>query len=332
MRSGFFVDAARTDRAMQICKLNSGGQIPVIGLGTWKTGGDDARRAVQHAIESGYRHIDCARIYENEADVGRALEFCLRNSTVGRDDLWVTSKLWNDAHAPADVKPALQSSLDDLQLDYLDLYLIHWPVAHRPGVVRPEDGNGFLSLEDLPLPDTWLALQECREQGLCHHIGVSNFSVGKLQHLIDRTGLVPSVNQVECHPFLAQRELLDYCNRQGILLTAYSPLGSGDRPDAMKHANEPSLLQHPEVVAVANEADTTPAVVLLAWAVGRGTPVIPKSANPERILENLAAGQLRLNPDQMARLDQLDRDYRYVDGTFWEMPGSPYTVAGLWDE
>lgn len=307
-------------------------QIPAIGLGTWKLTGDVARVTVQQAVELGYRHIDCAAIYENEADVGRALEYCLRGGAVSRDELWVTSKLWNDSHRAADVCPALEHTLRDLQLEWLDLYLIHWPVAHRPGVVRPEDARGFLSLDEVPLAETWQALDACREAGLCRHIGVSNFSVRKLQSLVAETGVVPFANQVESHPYLQQKPLLEYCNANDIVLTAYSPLGSADRPDGMKQPNEPSLFSDPEVKRIAASHGVSPAAVLIAWGVQRGTVVIPKATGEAHLRDNLAAAALELPPADMRAIAALDRHFRFVDGTFWELPGGPYTVANLWDE
>ncbi len=317
---------------MRHLDLIGGDRIPALGLGTWKLSGDEARTVVQSAIETGYRHIDCARIYENESDIGRGLEFGLRQGVVTRDDLWITSKLWNDAHRADDVRPALQSTLHDLQLDYLDLYLIHWPVVHPPGVVRPDDGHGFLSLTDVPLAETWSALQDCQSAGLCRNIGVSNLSIKKLQSLISTTGVTPAVNQVESRPLLQQRALLEFCRTHQIQLTAYSPLGSGDRPEAMKRQEEPSLLSDPVIGEIAGRHQVSAAAVLIAWAINRGTIVIPKSANPVHLRDNLQAADISLSGDDMTAIAGLDSGFRFVDGTFWEMPGSPYTVANLWDE
>ncbi len=316
---------------MRYFNLLDGDSVPALGLGTWKLAGDDARVTVQTAIGLGYRHIDCAPIYENEPDIGRALEFSLRGGEVSREKLWVTSKLWNDSHRADDVRPALERTLHDLQLDYLDLYLMHWPVAHKPGVSRPDDGTGFLSLEDVPLGETWTAMRDRRDAGLCRHIGVANFSTSKLQSLIDETGTVPAVNQVEAHPFLQQRELLEFCEENKILLTAYSPLGSRDRPDDMKQADEPSLFDHPTVQSIAERHDVSSASVLIAWAIQRGTIVIPKASSEAHLRENLQAAELELAESEMQDLESLDRGFRYVDGTFWEMPGGPYTAANLWD-
>src|SRR5699024_4439026 len=163
--------------------------------------------------------------------------------------VWITSKLWNNAHKKEDVLPALKQSLKDLQLDYLDLYLVHWPVAFQPGVENfPEDDSGYLSLEKAPLIDTWEAMLEAKKQGLVKHVGVSNFSPKKIDRLIEQSGKKPEMLQVEMHPYLPQENLKTYCEEKGIPMTAYSPLGSGDRIDAMKAENEPRLIEDSTIV------------------------------------------------------------------------------------
>ncbi len=312
--------------------LHSGDRMPAMGLGTWKMAPEVVAPALRSATDLGYRHIDCASIYGNEAEIGEALEMVMQSGNLAREDLWITSKLWNDCHRPENVRGALEKTLSDLRLEQLDLYLMHWPVAHEWGVMRPESGVGFLSLDQVPLSETWMAMDECRAAGLCRNIGVANFSITKLNNLIDDTSVTPAVNQVELHPLLQQNRLLTYCQQQGIVLTAYSPLGSPDRPDPMKRPDEPLLLENGVIAGIAAAHSATPGQILLAWAIQRGTIPIPKSSTPAHQEENLAAAGISLTPDQMTAIASLDQHYRYVDGTFWEHPGGPYTVANLWDE
>ncbi|MGE4559405.1 MAG: aldo/keto reductase, partial [Desulfobulbus sp.] len=287
---------------MQYFPLNSGDRIPALGLGTWKSAPGQVADAVQEAIAAGYRHIDCAPIYQNEPEVGRALAEVMSTGAITRQDLWITSKLWNDAHAPERVEPALRQTLADLQLDYLDLFLIHWPVAFAAGVLFAQKAEEYIPLERLPIIDTWKALEACQAKGLARNIGVCNFSVPKLQALCAQATLPPAMNQIELHPYLQQNEMLAFCRDHNILLTAYSPLGSGDRPAAMKKKEEPTLLDNPVIGNIAAKHAITPAQVLLAWGLSRGTVVIPKSTNPERIRQNLAAADLRLDDRDLADL------------------------------
>ncbi len=317
---------------MKTLSFRNGDTMPALGLGTWKAAPGAVGEAVKLALESGYRHIDCAAIYGNEAEIGAALADCFASGVVRREDLWVTSKLWNTHHGKENVIPALQKSLLDLRLDYLDLYLIHWPVPLRTGSSLPPDGEAFLTLAECPLANTWSGMEAAQEQGLCRHIGVSNMSVKKLKALIEAAQFPPEMNQVELHPYLQQQAMLTFCQKAGVLLTAYSPLGSADRPASLKKEGEPILLADPTVAAIAQAQGCTPAQVLLAWAIQRGTAAIPKSVNQTRLQENLAADQVTLAIAEMNLIAELDRHRRYVDGTFWTSEGSPYTLANLWDD
>ena len=195
---------------MQYLELNTGAKIPAIGLGTWLAT-DGVAQAVIEAINIGYRHIDCAAIYKNESIIGTALQTVFQ-STLPREDLWLTSKLWNSCHKPEDVRPACLQTLKDLNVDYLDLYLMHWPVAFTNiGLTIPDNATDFLALETCPLGETFSAMQELVTEGLVKNIGVSNFSISKIDDLIRATGITPSVNQIECHPYLTQPELHQYC-------------------------------------------------------------------------------------------------------------------------
>ena len=304
--------------------------IPALGLGTWKSNKGEVGAAVAKAIEIGYRHIDCAPIYMNEQEVGEALHGALVSGQVKREDLWITSKLWNNAHAKKHVRPALEKTLRDLQLDYLDLFLIHWPVHFQPNVLFPRKPEEFLAPDAIPLSETWQAMEALVDKGLCRFIGVCNFHLGRLQTLKQEARIQPLMNQIELHPYLQQVEMLEYCRANGTLLTGYSPLGSGDRPAAMKQADEPSLLSHPLIVEIAGRHGFTPGQVLLSWALARGTVVIPKSVNPGRLQENLAAADLVLDAADIEAINTLEAGYRYVAGSFFTTPGSPYTLTELW--
>ena len=318
---------------MKTLAFRNGDKVPALGLGTWKSKPGEVGAAVRTAVELGYRHIDCAAIYANEAEIGEALAGCFDAGLVKRDELFITSKLWNNAHAPAEVEPALRKSLAALRLDYLDLYLVHWPVALRAEVLYPESAADLISLDEAPLADTWAALEPTVDAGLARHIGVSNFSLAKLRGLMTRASKrAPEVNQIELHPYHQQAELVSACIDLGVLVTAYSPLGSADRPSVLKQDDEPILLADPSVAEIAARNGCSAAQVLLAWALERGTLVIPKSVHPGRLAQNLAAAEIELSADDMAKLTKLERKRRYIDGGFWCVEGSSYTLASLWDE
>lgn len=317
---------------MHTLKFANKDEMPALGLGTWKSSPGEVKQAIIHAIEIGYRHIDCAAIYKNEAEIGEAINECINRGLVKREELWITSKLWNDAHKKSDVRNALQKTLTDLGLDYLDLYLIHWPVAFKNGTEFPQSSEGYLTLTDAPLSETWEAMQELREEGLVRHIGTSNFSQKKLQHLIDLGGQKPEVNQVELHPYLQQQALLDFCLANDIHVTAYSPLGSMDRPDAFKKEGEPVPLKNETILDIAKSNQISPAQVLIRWQLQRNISVIPKSTNPARLKENFNSLGVELSQSQMNEIAALDQHKRIIDGSFFLAPEKGYTLESLWDE
>ena len=298
--------------------------MPAIGLGTWKSDKGVVEDAVRTALNNGYRHVDCAATYGNEAEIGNAFNSVFSEAKIKREDVWITSKLWNDSHQKEHVISALKKTLQDLQVSYLDLYLIHWPVAFKHGVSFPSDDEDYLSLEEVPIIETWNELIKAREQGLVKHIGVSNFSEKKLNDLMSRTTENPELNQVELHPYLQQPDLVQFCKENGIHLTAYSPLGSGDRSAQMKAENEPSLMEDPVINKIAEKHNVSPAQVLIKWAVTRGTAVIPKSTSKDHIISNLKSEELKLDEADLKEIANIGREFRYVTGEFFVTPGNSY--------
>jgi diketogulonate reductase-like aldo/keto reductase len=257
-------------------RLNNGVEMPWLGLGLWDAGrGKETRRAVRWALEAGYRHIDTASAYGNEQDVGAAVA----DSDIARQDVFITTKVWNSDHGYDKTIQACRKSLEIMGLDYVDLYLIHWPVAE-------------LRLE------TWRALVALREEGKCRAIGVSNYMIPHLEELLSASDVVPAVNQVEFHPFLYERDLLEFCRARGVQLEAYSPLTRGRK------------LRDERLAALAARYNRTPAQILIRWALEHDVAVIPKSVHEERIRQNADVFDFRISRQDMAALDALDEGHR----------------------
>ncbi len=311
--------------------FTNGDKMPTFGLGTWRSQPGEVFDAIVEAIACGYRHIDCAAIYKNEKEIGEALHKAFSDGMVKREELWITSKLWNDSHLSQDVLPALKNTHSDLKLKYLDLYLVHWPVAIKKGVDFPSIREDFLSEKEAPLAETWKEMEALKNKGLVRHIGVSNFNKNKLLELLNFCTHPPEVNQVELHPYLQQQELLDFCKKQGIFLTSYGPLGAAYRVEN-KEVDLPILLDDPIIASIAKLHESTPAQVALAWGMERGTSVIPKSTKPNRIRENFEALNLRLSEKELKQIEGLEGPHRYTTGMGWVIEGSPYKLSDLWDE
>ena len=303
--------------------------LPAVGLGLWKIDNAAVGDLIKEAVRCGYRHLDSACDYGNEAEAGVGIEQTLAAGYCRREDLWVTSKLWNTFHEPKHVRPALERTLSDLQLDYLDCYLVHFPIAlayvspetrYPPGwFFDPDADMPGMQPARVPLADTWGAMEDLVDAGLVRRIGVCNYGVSLLRDLQATARIQPAVLQVELHPRLAQEKLLRYCRETGIAVTAFSPLGAPSYvPLGMATAAD-SLLEHPTVTEIAAAVDRTPAQVLLRWGVQRGTAVIPKTSRRERLAENLAVFNFELSPNQMTAITGLDRHQRFNDpGVFCE--------------
>jgi D-xylose reductase len=300
-----------------------GGCLPAIGLGTWKIPHALAPQIVTEAVRVGYRHFDCACDYGNEAAVGEGLAAAFQSGLCRRDDVWVTSKLWNTYHEPQHVRAACEHSLRDLKLDALDLYLVHFPIAlafvpferrYPPGWFHdPDAAPPAMKPIRVPLADTWGAMEELVRAGLVKRIGVCNFGTALLRDLLAYAAIRPAVLQVELHPYLAQPRLLRYCREERIAVTAFSPFGADSYlPLGMARPGE-SVLADPVVAAIAAAHGRSPAQVCLRWAVQRGTAAIPKTQRLERLKENLAVFDFALTDDEMRRLDALDRHRRFND-------------------
>lgn len=315
---------------MKTLILKNNDPMPIFGLGTWKSQPNEAYEAVLEAIKAGYRHIDCAHAYKNEKEIGEALSKAFKEGWVKREEMWITSKLWNDCHEEQHVLPALKQTLQDLQLDYLDLYLVHWPVALKKGVDFASEKEDFLTPEEAPLSKTWAVMEEAFNKGWAKHIGVSNFNISKLKEIMQTAHIQPEMNQVELHPFLQQNSLVDFCRENSIHLTAYAPLGSAYRVKD-KEVDLPILLENQTIKSIAAKHQVSPAQVAISWGIHRGTAVIPKSVKKHRIIENFEATKIQLDEEDIRQIDALEGPFRYTTGNGWTRQGSPYTQEDLWD-
>lgn len=266
-------------RYTNIPLAHGSGAMPALGFGTLIPDPVATKEATRTALEVGFRHLDCAERYRNEEAVGEAMQETFRAGTIRREDLFVTTKLWNTNHRPDRVKPAFEASCRRLQIDHADCYLIHTAFAFRPGDEQdPRDERGQVVYDrEVTLADTWRALERLVDEGRCKSIGLSDITLDKLREIVAIARIKPAVVQVESHPYLPEEELLGFCRQHGIVLLAFAPLG---------HGLEPKITEDPVITAVARRVHKTPAQVALAWGVQRGTAVLTTSTKPQRIREN----------------------------------------------
>ena len=271
--------------------LNNGGAIPALGFGTLIPDPVATRTATRAALEVGFRQLDAAERYRNEKEVGEALQEVFKAGKIKREEVFIATKLWNNNHRPERVKPAFEASLKKLQLDYVDLYLIHTPFAFQPGDEQdPRDANGDVVYDKgVTLLETWRALEGLVDEGRCKAIGLSDVSLDQTKEIFEAGRIKPAVVHVESHPYLPQWELLDYCRQNGIVLQAFAALG---------HGSEPKLVEHPVITAIAQRVHKTPAQVLLAWAIQRRTALLTTATNPVWIKENFDVSTL---PEEAVR-------------------------------
>ncbi len=315
--------------------LSSGAKIPGIGLGTFgsdKYSGEQIAEAVADAITIGYRHIDCASVYGNENLIGQVFQDVMRKG-MHRKELWITSKLWNDKHGEKDVIPSCEKSLQDLQVDYLDLYLVHWPFPnyHAKGVdVSSRDPHAKPYIHENYMK-TWRQMEKLVDKGLVKHIGTSNMTIPKLELLLRDAEIKPVCNEMELHPHFQQPRLFNYVMEHGMVPIGYSPIGSPSRPDRDKTPDDTVDMEDPVIVKIANRLNVHPAVVCVKWAIQRGQIPIPFSIHREKYLANLRAAVTEpLSKTEMMEISRIDKNCRLIKGQVFLWKGAD-SWNDLWD-
>jgi diketogulonate reductase-like aldo/keto reductase len=314
--------------------LYTGARIPAIGLGTFGSDNYDAAaiaKAVEQAIRLGYRHIDCAAVYGNEKEIGEVFAKLFNEGVVKREALWVTSKVWNDSHGR--VAEACRQSLKDLRLDYLDLYLVHWPFPnhHAPGVsVESRDTNAKPYVHASYM-QTWQAMEKLVDEGLARHIGTSNMTIRKLDRLLAGCRIKPACNEMEMHPHFQQPELFKYVTGHDMVAIGYCPIGSPNRPERDKAAEDTVPIEDPVIVRIAEKHGVHPAIACIKWAVGNGQIPIPFSVKPEKFMANLrAAVEDPLTNEEMQAIKAIDKNCRFIKGQVFTWKGA--TWEDLWKD
>lgn len=308
-------------------KLNDGTEMPIIGLGTAHPRVFDSDPTAVHALEIGYRHFDTAWLYGNQSVLGDALRKGIKQLGIKREDIFVTSKVWNNFHKKESTIKNCQTNLDQLKFDYVDLLLVHSPVSFQedPDNPFPCDADGKHLYSDVDVLETWQGMEECLKKGMTKSIGVSNFGIQGLKRILDNCTVKPTVNQVECHPYLNRKELVDFCKSHDIIVTTYGPLGSPYNQAAFV-TTEPidrnlHILEDPVVVEIANNHKKTPAQVSLRWAVQRGAVPLPRSNKKHRLEENFGIFDFELTSDEMQKIDGLNKSaHAYPSHKFKDHP------------
>ena len=304
--------------------------MPAVGLGLWKIDSQQTAQVVCNAIEIGYRHLDSAADYGNELEVGAGIAQALTKGLCVRKDLWITSKLWNTYHSPEHVEAACRKTLQDLGVEYLDLYLIHFPISLQfvdfetryppewffdPSAAQPK-----MQIDPVPLSDTWKAMEALQKKGLVKNIGICNYNSGLLHDLMAYAEIKPAMLQIESHPYLTQESLIRAAQAYSIAVTAFSPLGALSYVSLDMASENESVLQQQAVIAAAQRLQRSPAQIVLRWGIQRNTAVIPKTINPDRLKENLALFDFELSDEEMAAISALNQNRRFNDpGVFCDL-------------
>jgi len=297
--------------------LNNGNKMPRFGLGTWLSEPGKVKAAVEAAIDAGYRHIDCAFCYQNETEVGEAINNKIKAGVVKREDLFITSKLWNTFHRPENVEQGLEYTLNDLGLDYVDLFLIHWPTAFELDTANPRNPfpqtEAGINLDDgAHYVECWKKLEELYKKGdKIKAIGVSNFNETQLKTLLEKTEVVPQMQQIECHGYENMASMVKFCHDHNIQVTAYSPLGNPGRPAGLQKGQD-VLMEDPVVLEIAKKHSKSAAQVLIKWVLQRDIVCIPKSVTPSRIVANSEIFDFEISNDDIQKINGLTRGIKYV--------------------
>lgn len=296
-------------------KLNNGIDFPMIGLGTFRAVGDEQGliKAVKEAIKSGYRHFDCAWLYKNEDLIGKALKEAIAESDgkLKREDIFLCSKVWNTFHSKEQVEVAINQTLKDLQVDYIDLYLMHWPMGFKEctGEPFPKDQEGKMIYTDIDYLETYRAMEAFVKAGKIKSIGISNFNIEQIQNVLDNCEIKPTNNQIEVNPYLQCDELIDFCQKNDIVVSCYGPIGCGQKET--NHPDLPIILKNETILKIANNHNKSAAQICLRWGIQRGLVMLPKSVTPSRIAENANVFDFTLSDEEMKEIKGLNQNYRF---------------------